>query len=69
MFAMKSDFDPGKAQTVADEIGQLTGRMVYQASETFAKVYQVLDAEQRTKLDEMMAKRGERGGRRGDKPD
>tara|TARA_R110001592_G_scaffold337300_1_gene623590 strand:+ start:205279 stop:205743 length:465 start_codon:yes stop_codon:yes gene_type:complete len=72
MVAMKQDFDPGKAQLVADEIGQLTGRMVYQASETFAKVYQVLNAEQRTQLDSMMAKRGEHRGRRGDsgeKPD
>ena len=70
--AMKSNFDPGKAQAVADEIGQLTGRMVYQATETFAKVYQVLDAEQRTQLDAMMKKRAEHGGRRGkggNKPD
>jgi protein CpxP len=63
MLAMKGDFDPGKAQAIADEIGQLTGRMVYQASETFAQVYQVLDDEQRTELDELMAKRGQhRGG-------
>jgi hypothetical protein len=46
--------------------------MVYRASETFARVYQVLNAEQRTELDSMMAKHGERGGRRGhggDKPE
>jgi hypothetical protein len=72
MLAMKGDFDPGTAQVVADEIGQLTGRMVYRASETFARVYQVLNAEQRTELDGMMAKHGEREGRRGrggDKPE
>jgi len=72
MLAMKGNFDPGTAQSVADEIGQLTGRMVYRASETFARVYQVLNAEQRTELDSMMAKHGERGGRRGhggDKPE
>jgi len=72
MLAMKGDFDPGKAQAVADEIGQLTGRMVYQASDTFAQVYQVLNAEQRAELDSMMARHGERGGRRGhggDKPE
>ena len=70
MMAMKGDFDPGKAQAIADEIGQLTGRMVYQASETFAQVYQVLDDEQQTELDEMMAKWSEhrgRWGRGGDK--
>ena len=65
MMAMKGDFDPGKAQSVADEIGQLTGRMAYQASETFAQVYQVLNAEQRTQLDSMMTKYSERRGRRG----
>jgi Spy/CpxP family protein refolding chaperone len=72
MLAMKGNFDPGTAQSVADEIGQLTGRMVYRASETFARVYQVLNSEQRTELDSMMAKHGERGGRRGyggDKPE
>ena len=65
MMAMKGDFDAGKAQAIADEIGQLTGRMVYQASETFAQVYQVLNAEQRTQLDSMMAKHGERRSRWG----
>jgi protein CpxP len=65
MMAMKGDFDPGKAQGIADEIGQLTGRMVYQVSETFAQVYQVLNAEQRTQLDNMMAKHQERRGRWG----
>jgi protein CpxP len=65
LMAMKGDFDEGKAQAIADEIGQLTGRMVYQASETFAQVYQVLDAEQQTQLDAMMAKYGEHRGRWG----
>jgi len=65
MQAMKGNFDPGKAQAVADEIGQLTGRMVYQASETFAKVYQVLNTEQQAQLDSMMASRGERRGKWG----
>ena len=65
MLAMKGDFDAGRAQAIADEIGQLTGRMVYQASETFAQVYQVLDAEQQTQLDAMMAKYGEHRGRWG----
>ena len=65
MMAMRGDFDPGKAQAIADEIGQLTGRMVYQASETFAQVYQVLNAEQRTQLESMMAKHSERRSRWG----
>lgn len=72
MRAMMGNFDPGKAQVVADEIGQLTGRMVYQSSETFASVYQLLNAEQRAQLDSMMGSRGERRGERGhggDKPE
>ncbi len=55
--SQRDDFDAVAAQGVADEIGQLTGRMVYRASETWAQVYQLLDAQQRTELDAMIAKR------------
>ncbi|MEM6579737.1 MAG: Spy/CpxP family protein refolding chaperone [Pseudomonadota bacterium] len=62
LMAMKGNFDEGRAQTIADEIGQITGRMVYQMSSTFAQVYEVLDADQRAELDSMLAKRSERRG-------
>ncbi|MCB1703057.1 MAG: Spy/CpxP family protein refolding chaperone [Pseudomonadales bacterium] len=71
LMAMRSDFDSGKARQIADEIGQLTGDMVYRASETWSQVYQVLNAEQRAELESMMEKRGERrkgGLRRDSKP-
>ncbi len=60
MSGQRDDFDAGTAQGVADEIGQITSRMVYRASETFARVYQLLNAEQRVELDAMMAKRDTR---------
>ncbi len=63
MMAMKGEFDAARARKLADEIGQLTGRMVYQATDTFAQVYKVLDDKQRTQLDGMMAKRGEHRGK------
>lgn len=62
LMAMKGNFDEGRAQTIADEIGQITGRMVYQMSSTFAQVYDVLDADQRAELDSMLAKRSDRRG-------
>ncbi|MEM8563939.1 MAG: Spy/CpxP family protein refolding chaperone [Pseudomonadota bacterium] len=62
LMAMKADFDEGRAQSIADEIGQITSRMVYQMSSTFAQVYGVLDADQKAELDSMLAKRGDRSG-------
>ena len=63
MRAQRDDFDTGTAQRIADEIGQITNRMVYRTSETWARVYQVLNAEQRSELDAMMAKRQARRGK------
>jgi len=47
-------FDAGEAQRLADEIGQITSRMVYQAASTQARIYQLLDEEQRAELGEFM---------------
>ncbi|MCB1698275.1 MAG: Spy/CpxP family protein refolding chaperone [Halioglobus sp.] len=68
---MRDNFDATQARKVADEIGQITGRMVYQASETWSQVYQLLDAGQKAELDSLMSQREERRARRrdgGDKP-
>ena len=64
MMAMRDSFNADKARKTADEIGQITGRMVYQASETMSQIYQVLNAEQKAELDAMMAKRDENRGKR-----
>jgi len=61
--AMRGDFDAGKAQGIADEIGQITSRMVFQASKTWSGVYQLLDTEQRQELDEMMKRRDQHRGK------
>ena len=55
MSAMRDSFDATRARKTADEIGQVTGRLVFQASQTWSQVYQVLNAEQKAKLDEMIA--------------
>ena len=59
MMGMRDNFDAAKAHKLSDEIGQISGRLVFQASESWSKVYQVLNADQKAKMDAMMAKRGE----------
>jgi len=63
MLAMRDSFDEKKARQISDEIGQVTSRMVYQASATWSQVYRLLDAEQKAQLDSMMAKRAEHRGK------
>lgn len=63
MMGMSAGFDAGKAQIIADEIGQITARMVFESSKTWSDVYQQLTPEQRTELDEMAAKRESRRGK------
>lgn len=63
MMAMRGNFDEQKARQISDEIGQVTASMVYQASATWSQVYQLLDAEQKAQLDNMMAKRSEHRGK------
>ena len=67
MMAMRDNFDEQKAHQLANEIGQVTARLVYQASASWSQVYQLLDAEQKAELDSMMAKRAQHRGKwRGD---
>jgi Spy/CpxP family protein refolding chaperone len=63
MMGMRDNFDATTARKTADEIGQVTGRLVFQASETWSQVYQLLNAEQKAKLDELMAQRTQRRGK------
>jgi len=66
MKGMRDNFDAVKAREIADEIGQVTGRMVYRASDTWSQVYQLLNAEQRMKLDGMMERDRGPGKRHGE---
>ncbi len=65
---MGLDFDAGRAQALADEVGQITSRLVYQAASTQAQLQTLLTPEQRETMAAMMEKRGERRGqwRRGE---
>lgn len=58
--AQVADFDAGKTQTLADEIGQLSTRMSYNRTAAFAQAYQLLDKEQRAQLDALLEERGAR---------
>ena len=70
MRAQRQNFDSGKAQKMADEIGEITGRMVFDATRTQAEVYQLLTDEQRQEMDALMEKRDDRRSkwRRGAEP-
>jgi Spy/CpxP family protein refolding chaperone len=57
-------FDAGAAQTAADEIGQITGRMVYRMASNYAAIYQLLDDEQKVEMKEMAESLGKRGEKR-----
>lgn len=50
-------YDSAELQAIADEIGQITSRMVYERGTQQAKIYAVLSAEQQEKMDAMMEKR------------
>jgi Spy/CpxP family protein refolding chaperone len=56
-------FDEGRVQALADEVGEITSRLVYQAASTQARLYQLLTPEQREQMAEIMEKRGERRGK------
>ena len=61
--SQRGEFDADAARRQADEIGQITGRMVYQAASTQAQVYQLLNDEQRAELGEFMEDHGPRRDR------
>lgn len=64
LMAQRDNFDATEARKLADEIGQVTGRLVFRASETWSRVYQLLTAEQRAELETLMAKREAHRGKR-----
>ena len=58
-------FDAATAQAAADEIGQITSRMVFRRANDRAQIYQLLDDEQRVMMAEMAEHRREHSGKRG----
>jgi Spy/CpxP family protein refolding chaperone len=64
MKAMHADFDPGIAQKLADELGEISARMAYQMTSTHAEIYQLLSPEQREQFTAMSKQRDQRMGKR-----
>ncbi len=60
----RENFDAGEAQKLADELGEITTRMAYQAASKHAQVYQLLDEEQREELAELQEKRDQHKDKR-----
>ena len=61
LLEQRTAFDAGKAQSLADEIGQITARTVYAMTSAHAEVYARLNEDQRLALDDMTARRGPAG--------
>ena len=57
----RTGFDPDKARSIADEIGQITARTVYTMTSAQAEVYASLNENQRLALEDIMARRGPAG--------
>ena len=53
--AQADDFDQGAAQKLADEVGEITARLVYAATSVRASAYDVLTEAQRAELEEIRA--------------
>jgi len=64
MKAMHADFDPGTAQNLADELGEISARMAYQMTSTHAEIYQLLSPEQREQFTAMSKQHDQRMGKR-----
>lgn len=56
-----SNFEPATARALTDELGQIKARSSYRRTETRAAIHELLDDEQREKLEQMKAKRGKHG--------
>ena len=73
MRAQVENFDPGEAQKIADEIGEITTRVAYTRASTRASVRAVLSDEQLAQLEHLMLEQEDRrerwrDGRRGKRP-
>ena len=60
MKAMRVDFDAGTTQKLADELGEITGRMSYRMVSIQADIYQLLSPEQREELTTLSEQRDQR---------
>jgi Spy/CpxP family protein refolding chaperone len=67
MKAQVSSFDAGTVQALADELGAITSRLSYSATETHAAIHQLFTAEQQAQLEGLRLQREQhRGEHRGE---
>ena len=68
--ALSADFDDGEAQSLTDELGQISGRVAYRNVSTMAAVRALFTAEQLQQIEEYRERRNElrdqSGGQRRD---
>jgi periplasmic protein CpxP/Spy len=57
--SQRESFNAGETQRLADEMGEITTRFVYQSTEKRARVYQELNPEQQEQLADMHQRRDE----------
>ena len=67
--AQRADFNESEAQKLSQELGQITARISYQMVSSHAEIYQLLNEDQREKMDTMMATRDQRRDKSGHKRD
>jgi len=64
LMSAEGDFDSDSAKYIADEMGVISGKLVFSRASTLAEINQVLNEEQRDALGEFMQERkGHRGER------
>ena len=61
--AISADFDAGQAQQVADQIGVITSRLLYNHASVQAEIYTLLNEEQRLMLQQLLEQRQQRRDR------
>ena len=57
--AEATDFDAGRTQKLADELGEITSRTAYRMTSKHAEIYQLLTPEQREEMEQLRERRRE----------
>ncbi|TDG14157.1 hypothetical protein E2F43_11830 [Seongchinamella unica] len=65
--AMRTDFNAGEAQQLADELGVITSRMAYRMASAQAQVYQQLEPAQQEHFEVLAERREQRSEKRREK--
>lgn len=59
-----ADFDAGRTQKLADELGEISARMAYRMTSKHAEIYQLLSPEQRGQMEALRERRREHRDKR-----